>query len=158
MAAQYDKGQIVRLDAETGSFKEYQLPVNSNAVSRRIDPTSDLVRLRNHGYRRTPGSGYRQITEYPPPAVGNGMRELNNDPKEPCGSPLRETTLWLLISSEVGALEDARALRRPYSDPEVTRDPVGVEVELLALVTAEAVTHLKKTIPLVSHHQSHRMR
>jgi streptogramin lyase len=29
--------------------------------------------------RLDPATG--KITEYPPPAVGNGMRELNNDPK-----------------------------------------------------------------------------
>jgi virginiamycin B lyase len=81
--AEYTAGKIVRLDQETGAFKEYQLPGE--------EPSPYPVGLdkdQNVWYasgvmdtvgRFDPQTG--KVTEYPPPAVGNGMRELNNDPK-----------------------------------------------------------------------------
>jgi virginiamycin B lyase len=81
--AQYDRGQIVRLDTETGAFKEIQLPGEQ--------PTPYPVGIDTKGQvwyasgimdtvgRIDPATG--KITEYPAPMVGNGMRELNNDPK-----------------------------------------------------------------------------
>jgi streptogramin lyase len=81
--AQYDRGQIVRLDTETGAFKEIQLPgeqptpypigIDTNNQVWYASGIMDTVG------RLDPSTG--KITEYPAPAVGNGMRELNNDPK-----------------------------------------------------------------------------
>src|SRR6202163_4252030 len=85
--AEYTAGKIVRLDQETGAFKEYQLPGE--------EPSPYPVGLdkdQNVWYasgvmdtvgRLDPQTG--KVTEYPPPAVGNGMREIKNDPKGTSG-------------------------------------------------------------------------
>jgi virginiamycin B lyase len=81
--AQYDRGQIVRLDTETGTFKEIPLPgempspypvgIDGNHQVWYASGLMDTVG------RIDPATG--RVTEYPAPMVGNGMRELNNDPK-----------------------------------------------------------------------------
>jgi len=73
----------VRLDTETGAFKEYQLPGEQpSPYPIGIDTTNQVwyaSGIMDTVGRLDPTTG--KITEYPPPAVGNGMRELNNDPK-----------------------------------------------------------------------------
>ena len=76
-------GKIIRLNPETGAFKEYPLPGEQ--------PTPYPVGIDKEQYvwyssgtmgtvgRLDPATG--KVTEYPPPEVGNGMREFNNDPQ-----------------------------------------------------------------------------
>lgn len=81
--AQYDRGQIVRLDTETGTFKEIQLPGEQpTPYPIGLDQNNDVWYA--SGIMDTVGRvdhNTLKITEYPAPMVGNGMRELNNDPK-----------------------------------------------------------------------------
>ena len=69
--------------SETGTFKEYQLPgEQATPYPIGIDANNQIwyaSGIMDTVGRIDPATG--KITEYPPPAVGNGMRELNNDPK-----------------------------------------------------------------------------
>ena len=81
--AQYDRGQIVRLDTKTGAFKGYHLPGEQPSPHPiGIDRSNQVwyaSGIMDTVGRLDPATG--KITEYPAPAVENGMRELNNDPK-----------------------------------------------------------------------------
>ena len=80
--AEFTAGKIGRLDPETGVTKEIQLP-GAQPAPYAIGQDKDGIWY-GSGMMDTVGRidpDTLKVTEYPVPEMGNGMREINNDPK-----------------------------------------------------------------------------